>query len=165
MMRFSWFMLSLKCASAMGLMSAIPVHAQRDTAASYGKGIAEDQIEQRAKLDVLMGRKRPERDDVINEMINERSKINEASKLGYELTSAQIDFAFAEMCARMHVTPQQLTRSLEERGVQVETLKNYIQAEIARTSLAGPHYRKSQDPSDKYRDPYFKHQDPPLLRQ
>ena len=157
-------MFALQCAATIALIPVWPAHAQRDAVARYSEAVAEDEIEQRMKLDVLMARK-AERDGVIKEIIDERDKVKEAKKSSADLTSTKIDQAFAKMSARMHVTPEWLTKSLEERGVQVETLKNYMRAEVARAYLTGRRYRNSQDPDDIYRDPYYKYQDPPTLRQ
>src|SRR5258708_7769389 len=99
MARFRWFTLTraLKCVSTIALISVSPAHAQRD-AAHHSEAVAEDEIEQRMKLDVLMAR-RTERDDVIKEIIDERDKIKEARKSGVDLTSAKIHGAFTEMSA------------------------------------------------------------------
>ena len=161
-----WFtlMVALMCVASAALIPVHPAHTQTGGAGHNREAIAENEIEQRMKLDVLMARK-AERDGVIKGIIDERDKVKEAKKSSADLTSTKIDQAFAKMSARMHVTPEWLTKSLEERGVQVETLKDYMRAEVARAYLTGRRYRNSQDPDDIYRDPYYKYQDPPTLRQ
>jgi peptidyl-prolyl cis-trans isomerase SurA len=166
MARSRWikFALALKCASTIALMLAVPTLAQTAAVTGGREPLGEHEIEQRQKLNRLMARKVTERDDVIKELINERRRIKDAKKSGVDISGAKIDAAFAEMAAHMHVTPERLTKALEERGVQAESLKYRIKVDMAEAGSAGWHYRKSLDPSDKYLDPYYKHQDPPFLR-
>ncbi|WP_407176622.1 hypothetical protein [Bradyrhizobium sp. STM 3562] len=78
--------------------------------------------------------------------MDDKDRIKEAEKSGVDLTNAKVDNAFAEMCSRMHVAPEQLTRSLEGGGIRLDTLKNHIKADMARASLARLRYYKFQDP-------------------
>jgi peptidyl-prolyl cis-trans isomerase SurA len=166
MARSRWikFALALKCASAIAPMLTVPTLAQTAAVTGGREPLGEYEIEQRQKLNRLMARKVTERDDVIKELIDERRKIKDAKKSGVDLSSAKIDAAFAGLAERMHVTPEQLTKALEEQGVQAKSVKYRIKADLAEAGSAGWHDRKSLAPSDKYLDPYFKHQDPPFLR-
>jgi peptidyl-prolyl cis-trans isomerase SurA len=125
---------------------ALPARAQIAALTIYGDPITEDEIEQRAKLNFLSTRKQFVRPDVIRELANDMDKIKEAEKSGFVLTSAQIDKAFAKMCSRMGLAPEQLTKHLEGQGIRLDTLKSRIKAEMARTSLARLRYYKFQDP-------------------
>jgi peptidyl-prolyl cis-trans isomerase SurA len=82
---------------------------------------------------------------VISQLADDMDKIKEAEKSGFDLANAQVDTAFAEMCSRMRIAPEQLTKSLEGQGIRVGTLKSRIKADIARVSLARLHYYKFQD--------------------
>ena len=57
---------------------------------------------------------------------------------GTLITDADVDDAFAQMCAHMRTTPEQLTKTLEGQGVRVDTLKRRIKADLARGALAHP---------------------------
>ena len=92
---------------------AAPSRAQTDVVMVNGEPITEYDIEQRSKLDVLSGMKSHSRQDVINELIDEKVKIKEGKKYGVEPTTSDIDQSYAGMAQRMRITTDQLTKSLE----------------------------------------------------
>jgi peptidyl-prolyl cis-trans isomerase SurA len=100
-----------------------------------GASVTEDDIEQRTKLNFVSTHKRATRQDVIDELGDDRVKIKEAQKLGVNPTSADVDAAYAGLCSRMRITPEQLAKSLEAQGIRPETLKQRIRADMARNSL------------------------------
>jgi peptidyl-prolyl cis-trans isomerase SurA len=111
------------------------VRAQTGIVMDNGEPVTEDDIEQRSKLDLLTTHTESARQDVINELIGEKKRIREAEKYGVSPTNAEIDGTFTEMCSRMRITPEQLTKSLEGRGIRPDALKQRIKAEIARRTL------------------------------
>ena len=115
---------------------ALPARAQTATTTVDGDSIAEDDIEQHTRLDFLSIHKQAARQDVIDELTADREKIKEAAKHGIDPAGDDVDGAYAEMCARMRTTPEQLGKALEGNGVRIETLKRRIKADIARASLA-----------------------------
>lgn len=117
---------------------AAPVCAQTPD----GESVADDDIEQRSRLDFLGTHKQASRQDVINELAEERQKIREAEKLDVAPTSADVDAALAEMCSRMRITPDQMARSLERNGIHADTLKQRIRADMARNNLDRLHRLK-----------------------
>ncbi len=92
--------------------------------------IIDDAVEQRTKLDFLSG-KRPTREDVAKELVKEEDQIKEAERRGIAPTGTQVDKAVGEMCARMKITPEQLTKGLEARGIHFGTLRRRIEADLA----------------------------------
>jgi peptidyl-prolyl cis-trans isomerase SurA len=60
---------------------------------------------------------------------NEASQ--EARKSGLGITDAEVDRAYATMASRMRLTPEQLTQQLVRSGVNIETVKHLIRADIA----------------------------------
>jgi peptidyl-prolyl cis-trans isomerase SurA len=136
---------AMNCVLTIMLTCASPARAQAAAVTVYGESITEDDIEQRTKLDYLLTHKQSVRQDVIREMADDKDKIKEAEKSGFDLANAQVDNAFAAMCSRMRVAPEQLTKSLEGQGIRLDTLKSRIKAYIARASLARLRYYKFQD--------------------
>ena len=126
---------SMNCVLTIMLTCALPAHAQTAAETIYGEAITEDDIEQRTKLNFLSTHKQSARQDVINELADDKNKIKEAEKLGADLANAHVDDAFAKMCLRMRVAPEQLTKSLEGQGIRLDTLKNRIMADMARAVL------------------------------
>src|SRR5437879_151925 len=128
--------LVLTCAAALALASwASPSHAQTVAVMVNGEPITNYDIEQRTKLNFLTTHKQSARQDVINELIDEKVKIKEAKKFGVDPTSGDVDQSYAAMSQRMRITTEQLTKSLESQGVRPETLKSRIKAEMVWTSL------------------------------
>jgi peptidyl-prolyl cis-trans isomerase SurA len=114
-----------------------------------GEPVTDFDIEQRSKLDFISTHKPPARQDVINELIDEKVKIKEAKKFGVDPTSADIEEAYGQMSSRMRITPDQLTKSLEAQGIRPDTLKNRIKADMVWTSLVRGRYKESLQVGEK----------------
>jgi peptidyl-prolyl cis-trans isomerase SurA len=136
---------AMSCVLTIMLTCAFPAHAQTAAETIYGEPITEDDIEQRTKLNFLATHKQSARQDVVKELADDKDKIKEANKSGFEPTNAQVDDAFSQMCSRMRVSPERLTKSLEGQGIRLDTLRNRIKADIARASLARLRYYKFED--------------------
>jgi len=114
-----------------------------------GEPITNYDIEQRSKLNFLTTHKQASRQDVINELIDEKVKIKEAKKFGVDPTSTDVDQSYASMSQRMHITTEQLTKSLETQGIRPETLKARIKADMVWTSLVRGRYKESLQVGEK----------------
>ena len=101
--RFS--LLILGCAAALLLIGyGSPLRAQTVAVMVNGEPITNYDIEQRGKLNFLTTRKSPVRQEVIDELINEKVKIKEGKKFGVDPSSSDIDSSFASMASRMRTT-------------------------------------------------------------
>ena len=114
-----------------------------------GEPITEYDIEQRSKLDFISTHKQPARQDVINELTDEKVKIKEAKKFGVDPSSSDIEQSYAAMSTRMRITPEQLTKSLEGQGIRPDTLKARIKADMVWTSLVRGRYKESLQVGEK----------------
>jgi peptidyl-prolyl cis-trans isomerase SurA len=140
----------LACAAVLVLLAGgSPLHAQSVAVMVNGDPITNYDIEQRSKLNFLTTRKRQARQDVINELIDEKVKIKEGRKFGVEPTASDVDQSYAQMGARMRISVDQLTKSLESQGVRPETLKARLKAEIVWTSLVRGRFRQSLQVGEK----------------
>jgi peptidyl-prolyl cis-trans isomerase SurA len=135
----------MNCVMTIMLTCALPASAQTTAVTIYGEPITEDEIEQRSKLNFLSTHKQSARQDVISQLVDDMDKIKEAEKSGFGLTNSQVDKSFAEMCSRMRIAPEQFAKNLEGQGIRLDTLKNRIKADMARSSLARLRYYKFQD--------------------
>ena len=81
-----------------------------------GEPITNYDIEQRSKLNFLSTHKPPARQEVINELIDEKVKIKEAKKFSVDPTASDIDAAFANMSSRMRDHARTADRILETRA-------------------------------------------------
>src|ERR1700680_4728387 len=142
--------LILGCVAVLILMGcASPSHAQAVAVMVNGEPITNYDIEQRTKLNFLTTHKPADRQQVIDELIDEKLKIREAKKFSVDPTSTDIDQAYAGMSGRMRITPDQLTKSLESQGIRPDTLKSRIKADMVWTSLVRGRFKESLQVGEK----------------
>jgi peptidyl-prolyl cis-trans isomerase SurA len=141
--------LILGCATALVLMGwESPAHAQVAVMVN-GEPITHYDIEQRSKLIFLSAKKTPDRQQVIDELIDEKVKIREAKKFGIDPSAADIDQSYAAMSSRMRIAPEQLTKSLESQGIRPDTLKARLRADMVWTNLVRGRYKESLQVGEK----------------
>jgi peptidyl-prolyl cis-trans isomerase SurA len=124
-------------------------HAQQIVVIVNGDPITALDIEQRSKLTQLSTHKAPGRQEVLDELINEKLKVREAKKFGLEISSSEIDSAYATMAGRMRLTADQLTEQLAKSGIHVATLKARIKADLTWPQLVRGRYSSSLQIGDK----------------
>jgi hypothetical protein len=64
------------------------------------------------------------------------------------LSDALVDKAFADMCLRLGVAPADLTKTLEEKGIRLDTLRKRLRSDVARERLARKPSRPYEDRLD-----------------
>jgi peptidyl-prolyl cis-trans isomerase SurA len=106
-------------------------------------------VEQRTKFIKITTQKTPSRQEVLNELIDERLKIKEGRRWGLELPDSEVDSAYANMGERMHKTADQLTQDLEKSGIHPNTLKERIKAQMVWENLVRGRFSASLQLSDK----------------
>jgi peptidyl-prolyl cis-trans isomerase SurA len=126
-----------------------PVHAQTIAVMVNGEPITNMDIEQRSKLNFMTTHKQQSRQDVINELIDEKVKIKEAKRFGVDPTSSDIDDSYGQMARRMRISPDQLTQVLEKQGVRPDTLRSRIKADMVWGSLVRGRYKESLQVGEK----------------
>ena len=142
--------LILGCAAVLILMGCgSPLHAQIVAVMVNGEPITNYDIDQRSKLNFLSTHKTPVRQQVVDELIDEKVKIKEGKKYGVDPTASDVDQSFAAMSSRMRTTPELLAKSLESQGIRPETLKARMKAEMVWTSLIRGRYKESLQVGEK----------------
>jgi peptidyl-prolyl cis-trans isomerase SurA len=143
--------LAAGCAVALAMLagSASPLPAQSVACMVGGEPITSLDIEQRTKLIFLTTRKPAPKQEVIDELINEKVKIKEAKRFGVDPTASDIDQAYSGMSQRMRLSPDQLTKSLESQGVRPETLKARLRADMVWGSLVRGRFKESLQVGEK----------------
>jgi peptidyl-prolyl cis-trans isomerase SurA len=129
--------------------SALPLHAQTVAVMVNGEPVTDYDIEQRSKLNFLSTHKQSSRQEILNELIDEKVKIKEGKKFGVDPSGSDIDQAFAQMSTRMRITPEQLTKSLESQGIRTDTLKSRMKADMIWTSLIRGRFKESLQVGEK----------------
>jgi peptidyl-prolyl cis-trans isomerase SurA len=151
------FRLLLLVLGAVLILACAPARAQNIVVMVNGDPITDFDIDQRSKLDQLTTQKTPSRQDVINELIDDKVKIKEGKKYGVDPGVSDINQSYEGMAQRMRISPDQLTKSLETKGVRPETLKGRMKAEMVWTSLVRGRYKEKlmvgeKDVADKVRE-------------
>jgi peptidyl-prolyl cis-trans isomerase SurA len=142
--------LILVCAAALVAMGGgSPLLAQAVVVMVNGEPITNYDIEQRSKLNFLSTHKMPARQDVINELIDEKVKIKEAKKFTVDPSNSDIDQAYNSMSSRMHIAPEQLTKMLDVQGIRPDTMKQRLRAEMVWSSLVRGRFKESLQVGEK----------------
>jgi peptidyl-prolyl cis-trans isomerase SurA len=134
------------------LAAAVPAttaRAQQVVIVVNGEPITALDIEQRTKLTQISSHKTPPRQEVIDELVNEKLKVREAKKWGLEVSTSEVDQAFASMASRMRFTAEQLTQQLGRSGINAATLKHRIKADIAWPQLVRGRFGASMQIGEK----------------
>jgi peptidyl-prolyl cis-trans isomerase SurA len=140
----------LGCTAALILVACGSLaFAQTVACMINGEPITNYDIEQRSKLNFLTTHKAAARQQVIDELINEKVKIKEGKRYGVDPTSSDIDQSFAAMSGRMRTTPEMLAKSLESQGIRLDTLKSRMKAEMVWTSLVRGRFKESLQVGEK----------------
>jgi len=150
---FRFFLLAV---GALLILAGTPARAQNIVVMVNGDPITDYDVEQRSKLDQLTTQKTPSRQEVINELIDEKVKLKEGKKYGVDPSVSDINQSYDGMAQRMRISPDQLTKSLEVKGVRPETLKGRMRVEMVWTSLVRGRYKEKlmvgeKDVADKVR--------------
>jgi len=95
-----------------------------------GSPITEYDIQQRTKLEATASHKNSSRQQIINDLIDDRLKISKAKVYGLEVSDAEVNSAFEGMATRQHITVQQFSQVLERAGISPNTVKARIRAEL-----------------------------------
>jgi peptidyl-prolyl cis-trans isomerase SurA len=126
-----------------------PAHAQFVAVVVNGEPITNYDVEQRAKLIQLSSRRTPTRKEVIDELIDEKLKLQLIRRYSIEGIDKDVDNAYANMARRMRATPKEFTEQLARAGIQPDTLKSRIKAEITWNQVIRGRFHSSFQISDK----------------
>src|SRR4029077_3246613 len=92
--------------------------------------------------------KSPNRQQAINDLIDDRLKIARAKVYGLEVGDSEINGAFENMATRQHITTEQFTQVLERAGISPNTVKARIRAEMTWQQLIRGKYNSSLQVGD-----------------
>jgi peptidyl-prolyl cis-trans isomerase SurA len=100
-----------------------------------GSPVTAFDIEQRMKFNQLVIRTKQNRQDVTQELIDERLKLFIAKRYGIEVEDSDVERTFESMARRSRSTTQLMTQSLAKSGISINTLKAKIRADTAWNQL------------------------------
>jgi len=136
---------------AAGLLTAVlpsgPAHAQVAIIVN-GDPITVYDIDQRAKLMNLTGQKAT-RQQAIEELINDKLKLSAAKGYRLEITKSDVDNSFANIARNVRGTPESFAKNLEGAGVNPDTLKARLKADLAWSQIIRGKYQSSLQIGEK----------------
>jgi peptidyl-prolyl cis-trans isomerase SurA len=137
-------------ALVLGILAAAPAPASAQIVLMVnGDPITAFDIEQRTKFLQLSTHKTPARQEVIDELIDDRLKVQIGKKYSIDLPSSEIDGAFANIGKRMRQTPEQFAKSLESQGIHPSALKSRLRADMTWNQIVRGRYASSLTVGDK----------------
>jgi peptidyl-prolyl cis-trans isomerase SurA len=114
-----------------------------------GEVITDYDIEQRSKFNTLSSHKPSVRQEVIEELIDEKLKVQIGRRYKIEIPDSDVDSSYADMAKRMHATPEQLTQILAKDNVDSQTLKSRIRADTTWQYIIRGKFQSSLQISEK----------------
>jgi peptidyl-prolyl cis-trans isomerase SurA len=115
--------------AALLLLGANPATAQVALLVN-GDPITNYDIEQRGRLIQISSRKQASRQEVIEELIGDRLKVQIGKRYGVVVSDTDIDNAFANIARSSGTTADAFAKGLESNGLNRNTLKAKIRADI-----------------------------------
>ncbi len=106
-------------------------------------------IEQRTKLMQIAGAKGAGRQQAINELIADKLKLSAAKSYKLEVSQAEIDGAFANIARSSRTTPENFAKSLASAGINPDTLKARLKADLAWSQIIRGKYQSSLQIGEK----------------
>jgi peptidyl-prolyl cis-trans isomerase SurA len=131
------------------IMTAPPAAAQFIAAMVNGEPVTNYDIEQRIKLISVATQKNPTRKEVLEELIDEKLKTQLIRRYNIEGIDKDVDNALTNMARRGHSTPKQFEEQLSKSGINIDTLKSRVRAEIAWSQVIRGRYQSSFQFSEK----------------
>jgi peptidyl-prolyl cis-trans isomerase SurA len=143
---------ALSLTAALLLAAAPHALAQQVAVIVNGQPITSFDIDQRSKLTTLTTHKTPPRQQVLEELIDEKIKVSAGKRYHLEMTDLEVDQAMGEMAGRMRMNAQQLTQMLTKEGVSAYTLRDRIRAETVWQQLVRGKFQASFQINEKQID-------------
>ncbi|HEV2000387.1 MAG TPA: SurA N-terminal domain-containing protein [Xanthobacteraceae bacterium] len=112
------------------LAAGAPASAQNVIAMVNGEPITGHDLASRTKLFQGGNQKPPPREQVIEELINEKIKIQHGKRNDVKITDTDVERAFATMAQRSNRSAAVFTAALQQSGIDPNTLKQRLRAEL-----------------------------------
>jgi peptidyl-prolyl cis-trans isomerase SurA len=146
--RFAGWLSAICMIAGILMMPSGPARAQVAIIVN-GDPITVYDIEQRAKLMQIAGSKNANRQQVIDELINDKLKLSAAKGYKLEITKDEVDNAFANIARSSRTTAENFAKGLASAGVNPETLKARLKADLAWSQIIRGKYQSSLQIGEK----------------
>jgi len=142
----AFFLVALAIAAM--LASPLPARAQI-VAIVGGEPVTEVDIQQRTRLIELSTQKKPSRQEVLDDLIDDKLKVQLSKRYIAEVPKREIETAYANMARRAGMTPAQFAKSTAASGVTAEALKARIHADFVWSQIVRGKFQGSLQVGDK----------------
>ena len=120
-----------------------PAAAQQVVALVNGDPITAIDIAQRTKLVQLSTHRVPSRQEVLDELIDEKLKLQVAKRYKLEITDSEVNSSFNSIATRAGSTAEKFGQALAGQGVSVDTVKNRIRADLGWSQIVRGKFNRS----------------------
>lgn len=120
---------ALSITIALSLSAVAPAMAATVVTVN-GEPISDIQVDQRLRLFRMEGNSTG-RNGALEQLINEAVQIQEAKRLGINVSNAQVDEAFLQIARNLNLSRDRLTQMLQQGGISGTTLQDRLRAAIA----------------------------------
>ena len=131
------------------LLTAPPQARAQIAALVNGEPITVVDIAQRSRLIQLSTQKAPSRQEVLEELIDDKLKVNLSKRFIADVPKREIENSYASIARRTGVTPAQFTQMLKTQGLNVDTLKARIHADFVWQQIIRGKFQGSLQVGDK----------------
>jgi len=114
-----------------------------------GEPITAVDITQRTKLIQLSTQKIPSRQDVLDELIDDKLKVQLSKRYIAEVPKREIESSYATIARRAGMTPAQFTKMIESNGMSADTLKSRIHADFVWSQIVRGKFQGSLQVGEK----------------
>jgi peptidyl-prolyl cis-trans isomerase SurA len=111
-------------------LSQGPAAAQQVVAVVNGDPITAMDIAQRTKLILVSTRQNATRQQVLDELIDEKLKLQVAKRYKLEISDSEVESSFNGIATRAGNNPQQFAQALQGQGISPESVKQRIRADM-----------------------------------
>jgi peptidyl-prolyl cis-trans isomerase SurA len=139
----------LICAAIGALLVAAPTAQAQIVALVNGEAITALDVAQRTKLIQISTQKAPGRQEVLDELIEDRLKVHVAKRYIAEIPKREIESAYANIARRAGMTPDQFTKMVTASGVSVDSLKARLHADFVWTQIIRGKFRAALQVGDQ----------------
>jgi len=146
---------SVRNAVAAAALAALLLLAHQDTARAQivalvnGEPITALDIAQRTRLIQLSTQKSPGRQEVLDELIEDKLKVHLARRYIAEVPKREIDSAYANMARRAGMSSDQFGKMMGQAGISVDALKARIHADYMWSQIIRGKFKSSLQVGEK----------------
>ena len=124
--------------------------AQGEIAASVNNGIiTQYQVTHRARFLRLTGFKGDAVEQAMKELVDEELQSQEAKRINFSLPDSAVDRAYGNIAKRFKISPQQFSQGLRQRGIDPNTLKQRLRAQITWQQIVRGRSRAESRPQQR----------------